>query len=87
MAKLVRHRFLIPGIKGSSPFIPTKKIAQLVEQQSPKLKVMGSTPLFLEIFKTRVVKLVDTLGLGSNIVRCKGSSPFSGKSIKNIRIN
>jgi hypothetical protein len=49
--QVVRHRFLVPGIKGSNPFIPKRKrIAQLVEQQSPKLKVKGSIPFSL-VFK------------------------------------
>ncbi len=55
-------------------------LAQLVEQQTLNLWVEGSTPsrlIFFLIMQASVVKLADTLDLGSSAVRCKGSSPFT----------
>lgn len=58
-------------------------IAQLVEQQTLNLRVVGSTPTRLSsqcqcrhVEYAKVVELVDTQDLGSCAERCKGSSPF-----------
>ncbi len=51
-------------------------LAQLGEQQTLNLRVEGSIPSRLTI-TARVVKLADTLDLGSSAIRRKGSSPFS----------
>jgi hypothetical protein len=59
--QVVRHRFLAPGIKGSSPFIPIKENSSIGRAAVSKTVDMGSSPFFLEfVCVAKSVNAVDS---------------------------
>ena len=62
VAQLVEHRIVAPGVVGSIPIV------------HPISKMPGQTAWHLRFQHADVVKLVDTLDLGSSAARCESSS-------------